>query len=535
MKRKMACAFLCAVMLGASVPGCLMTASAQASEEKTMHVAWSSDMLTMDVHKDSNNYQIPLNIYDRLFEIKLNEDGSTELVNSLVEDYSVSEDGLTYSFTLRDGLQFSDGTPLTSSDVEFTFTRMLALDDSMQTDFASVIAGAEELMKDETDTLAGFHVIDDTHFEITLSFPFAGYPYMLATASCSIFSKKNVEEAGDDFGLVPEKTIGSGPYIITEWMIGSGVTLEANPNYWGEQPDVQRVEIRVYDPSDLDMAFQMGDIDMLDCDYIDSAVAEVYKLTSADRIVSANRLATTYVILNEDVEPLGDVRVRKAIQMAINRQDILDRVYMGEGHLEDGIFPSGLIGYSEENQGWLAYDPEGARALLAEAGYENGFEMELSADNSATANVGIALQIVQQDLEAVGIHATIRNYDSASWKQLRNSGQMPSFMGTWTADYNDPDNFIYTFFGSKDNTVIRSINYKDEEVISRVANARAIIDDDERLAEYAALEKKLIEEDAAWVPMYSRTHLYVLGDRVESFIPHWAGYNDFAFVNVKMK
>lgn len=526
---------LCTLALAA---GTLLAAlpAAAAGEEKVLHVAWNADMLTMDVHKDSNNYCVPLNIYDRLFEIQLNDDGTTELVKSLVEDYSVSEDGLVYDFTLRDDVKFSDGTPLTSADVEFTFTRMLALEDSMQTDFASAIKGAQAVIDHETDTLEGFTVVDDTHFQITLGAPFAGYLYQLATPSCSIFSKKNVEEAGEDFGIDPEKTIGSGPYTITDWVRGSSVTLEANPVYWGEQPSASRVEIGIYDSADMDMAFQKGEIDILDCDFLDAAIVEAeYTAYPEEKLVKANRLATTYMVLNENVEPLADVRVRKAIQMAINRQAILDAIYMGMGHLEDGIYPRGLIGYSEENQGWLQYDPDGAKALLEEAGYGDGFDLELASDASAVSSVANVLQIIEQDLNAVGIHATIQSYDGSAWKALRNSGEMESFVGTWTADDNDPDNFIYTFFGSKDNTKIRSINYKDEEVIGRVAAARTIIDEQERLAEYAALEKKLVEEDAAWVPMYSRTHLFVLGDNVEKLVPHWAGYNDMSYAGVTMK
>lgn len=512
-------------------------ASGVSTDGKTLRIAWSYDMQTMDVHKTSDNYSVPLNIFDRLFEIQLNDDGTTELAKSLVEDYEISEDGLTYSFTLRSGLVFSDGTPLTASDVEFTFTRMLALPESVQTDFAAAIAGADELMDGTADTLAGFEVVDDTHFVVTLGAPFAGFLYQLATPSCCIFSKANVESAGDDFGLVVDRTIGSGPYVITSWVKNSQVLLELNPNYWGEKPSVEHVIISVVpDPSTLSMMFQNGELDILDCDSLDSAVVNsTYKTGYADQMLSANRLSLTYLALNENVEPLNDVRVRRAIQMAIDRQAILDSVYDGNGSLEDGIYPHGLVGFSEENQGWLQYDPEEAKALLAEAGYPDGFAMELSADSSASAPVMLVLQIMQQNLEAVGIQAEIKSYDEASWLDLRKSGEMPSFVATWTADYNDPDNFIYTFFGGADKTKIRSLNYPDADVMKRVVEARAIVDDAERLAEYAALEKQIVREDAAWVPLFSRTHLFVLGENVAHYVPHWAGYSDFAVAGITLK
>ena len=512
-------------------------ASTGVAADGSLHVAMNTDIQTMDVHKTNNDYMVPLNIFDRLFEIKTNADGSTELEKSLVEDYTVSDDGLTYDFTLRSGVTFSDGTPLTANDVKYTFTRMLALPDSVQTDYASAIAGAEAVMDGTATDLEGIQVIDDTHFTVTLSEPFAGFLYELATASCSIMSEKNVEEAGDQFGMDCSKTIGSGPYVVTSWTRDSSIVLDANPNYWGEKPSVQHVEISIVpDSSTMSMMFQNGELDILDCDYIDAAVVNsTYKTQYADDIVTSNRLGTTYMALNENVEPLNDVKVRKAIQMAIDRQTILDTVYNGDGSLVDGIYPKGLIGYTEDNEGWLKYDPEQAKSLLAEAGYADGFTMEIAADNSSSDSTLLVIQIVQQYLQQIGINAEIKSYDPASWLDLRKSGDMVSFVSSWTADYNDPDNFIYTFFGTPEKSNVRSLNYFNTDAMSRVAAARGIVDDTERLTEYAALEKQIVEEDAAWVPMFSRSHLFVKGDRVASFTPHWAGYNDTQYINVTLK
>ena len=207
----------------------------------------------------------------------------------------------------------------------------------------------------------------------------------------------------------------------------------------------------------------------------------------------------------------------------------------GDGSLVDGIYPKGLIGYTEDNEGWLKYDPEQAKSLLAEAGYADGFTMEIAADNSSSDSTLLVIQIVQQYLQQIGINAEIKSYDPASWLDLRKSGDMVSFVSSWTADYNDPDNFIYTFFGTPEKSNVRSLNYFNTDVMSRVAAARGIVDDTERLTEYAALEKQIVEEDAAWVPMFSRSHLFVKGGRVASFTPHWAGYNDTQYINVTLK
>ncbi len=517
------------------------SSTSASADAGTLRLAWTSDIQTLDVQTTSANYMIPMNVFDRLFEIQLNDDGTTELVPSLVKEYTVSADGLTYQFTLRDDVKFSDGTPLTASDVEFTLVRLLALDTSVNTDFASCILGADELIGQEgysyDDKVEGIEVTDDTHLTVTLAYPFAGFLYELATPAGCIYSRAAVEAAGDDYGNDYTAAIGSGPYVITGWTRDSSLTLALNENYWGEEPSVKNVDIQIVpDASTINMMFQNGEIDILDCDDLDSSVVEsTYKTTYADQIVSANRLATTYLIMNENDQYLSDVNVRKAVQLAIDRQSILDTVYSGDGALCDGIYPKGLIGYSEENQGWLTYDPDAAKKLLEDAGYADGeIKMELASDSSASSSVSLVLQMVQANLQAIGIDASIVSYDEASWLALRKSGEMNSFVATWTADFNDPDNFIYTFFGNAEKSKIRSINYYDEATMERVEAARAITDEDERLAEYDALEKKIVEDDAAWVPLFGRTHLFVVSDRIAKFVPHWAGYSDFNVVGVTL-
>ncbi len=505
--------------------------------ESVLRLAASADITTMDAHRTTNDYIVPMNVFDTLFSIVKNDDGSTQIVNSLAESYDISDDGKTYHFTLRDGVTFSDGTPLKAQDVKFTFERILTLPESAQTDFAMPIDGAQELLDGKADSLSGIDVKDDRNFSITLAEPFAGFIASLATPSTVIYSEKIVSDAGNDFGVLPEKTIGTGPYIIKEWNKGNSLVFEYNPNYWGEEPSAKRVEVTVMEPQVMNMAFQKGDLDIIDCLMIDSAIVDSTYKTDAykDKIVSIDRMGMNFFIMNENIEPLGDVQVRKAIQHAIDRESILASIYDGDGKLEDGIYPTGCIGYSNENQGWLKYDPDTAKKLLADAGYGDGFDMEICLDSSAIDAVKNSVQVISQNLNDVGIRATIRTIDHASYLDLRNSGEMTSYMALWILDFNDPDNIIYTFFGSGDNTKLRSDNYHDAEIINRVAAAKTIVNESERNSEYAALEKKLVQEDAVWVPMFSIKHLFVKSDRVEKFIPHWAGWSDIYFAQITLK
>lgn len=505
-------------------------------EEGLLRIGLVEEVDTMDVHRTTSAYMVPINVFERLYDIRLNDDGTTDLVPGLAEDYSLSKDGRTYTFTLRDNAFFSDGTRVTASDVAFTFTRMLALPESLQTDFADMILGAEDVMAGKSDTLKGIKVIDDTHLAITLKEPFAGYVSQTATPSCSILSEKCVRESGEAFGTSPETTIGSGPYMVTEFS-GGRIVLELNPYYTKETPSVKKADLLNLDPALMDRTFREGGLDLLDTEVIHpDTIKNVYKSDAwKDRVLSKGCVETNYLMLNLETAPLDNVRVRKAVQMAIDRQKILDELYDGEGTLVDGIFPRGLIGFCEENQGWLHYDPEAARRILARGGVKKGSRIEIAANSTSSVRDLNMLNMIRDDLEAVGLEATIVNYDPDSRMYLRNEGRLMAYTGVWSADYNDPDNFIYTFFGSREKTRGRSGNFSDQEVMDRITKARSISDEKERAAEYAALEKLLIRDRAVWVPLFSTNHLYVLGDRVEKFVPYWAGWNSFSIKDVVLK
>ena len=278
------------------------------------------------------------------------------------------------------------------------------------------------------------------------------------------------------------------------------------------------------------MMFQNGELDVLDFDYLETGLAD-FKKQFPDQIVTAPRVGITYFTFNESIEPLNNPKVRQAISMAVDRQTILDSIWDGAGQLESGIFPKGAIGHSDSLP-QIKYDPDGAKKLLADAGYPNGFDMEISADSDASDKVNQTLDVIAGELQAIGINATVKNYDDSTWLATRKAGTLGSFMATWSADYNDPDNFIYTFFGSTDNVKLRSLNYSDADVIKRVADARTITDDKKRLQEYSDLEKKIVTEDYAWLPMFSRTHSWAVSKSVSGFTPAWNGFSDMCYYSI---
>ena len=495
--------------------------------------ALTSDIQTADVQKTSEDYEVPFNIFDRLVDIEVDDNGTSKIVPSLAESWDISDDGLEYTFHLRQGVKFHNGNDFTAEDVAYTFHRLLTVEGGVNTEFIDQIKGADELLAGETDTLEGVEVVDDYTVKVTLKEPFAGFLASISSPGVSIYDSEATEAAGEDFGMDPAVTVGTGPFEFSSWSFNNQLVLTRNEDYWKGASELPGVVIKIIpDTETQSMMFESGELDILDLDYAADSV-DRFTETYPDQIVQGPRVGITYFTMNFNQEPFQDVRVRKAVQMSIDRQAILDALYGGRGQVEQGIFPHGLIGFNPDQEE-IKYDPEAAKALLAEAGYPDGFDMEIAADSSSSDTVTMALEIISDQLAEVGINAEIRNYDESTWLETRKSGELGSFMSTWSADYNDPDNFIYTFFGTEEKTKIRSINYPDTDVMARVAKARTIVNDDERLAEYKALEEKIVHEDAAWVPMFSRLHLYAVSKRVQGFAPLWNGLSDQLFYHISL-
>lgn len=500
-----------------------------------LRVAAVADMTTMDVTKTTNDYMVPMNVFDRLFEVEVQPDGSSQIVPSLCADHTISEDGKTYHFVLKEGVTFSNGNPLTASDVQYTFEWLLTAG-GVNDDVALEVEGAQALKDGQADSLSGFHVIDDRTFEITLTNANAGFLAELTGPAMSIVDGETMEQA-KNFGIACEDTIGTGPYKITEWVVNDHYTLEYNDRYWGEEPSAKKVIVSIIpDASTQNLMYQNGELDILDLENLDSAIVEsTYKTVYADRLLKASRVGITYMSFNANNPYLSDVNVRRAIQMAVDVDTIVSSVYGGDAVVENGIIPTGVWGHNDDLQR-APFDVQGAKALLKEAGYAEGeISFEMAMDASSTGNLQLVYQIVQQNLKEIGIDAKIATYDASAWLDLRKSGQMDSFLGTWTMDYNDPANVMRTFFGSEQNAKIRSLNYADKAVMDRVAAASAITDDAKRMQEYQDLEKKIIVDDAAWLPLLGNVHLFALGERVDSFVPYWAGFTNFYAKDVVLK
>lgn len=498
--------------------------------DKVLTVAYPEDPKTADCQKTTDSYTLPLNCFDRLLECVTVESGSSEIVPGLAESWEISNDGKVYTFHLRKGVLFQNGEELTADDVIYTFDRMLdPKTKALNTDILDFVDGAKERLDGKADATRGLEAVDRYTVQISLSEPYAPFLAVMASPQASIFNRKFTEKAGEQFGLSPETTCGTGPFILKEYVLNDHQLLVANDKYFRGRPAIDRLLVKVIGDSEtMRMLFEAGQIDVFDCDYAISQIP--YFLGNSkwkDRIVSGPRVGIYYISLNQKNEPFDDLRVRKAFQMSIDRKKILEKMFYGRGIIANGVMPKGLVGYNP-NLAALEYNPAKAKKLLAEAGYPDGVDMTLVQVSSWGQKWVKMNEIIQAMVKDAGFRLQIKQVDESTYYATRKTGDVDPYTQVWSADFNDPDNFFYTFF-SRRGTVVRSFNNDSPEVFDALDKARSITDQTERIKLYRDLEKKIVQEQAAWVPLFTLDHVYVIDKKVKKFVVPWNGWSDMSY------
>lgn len=206
-------------------------------------------------------------------------------------------------------------------------------------------------------------------------------------------------------------------------------------------------------------------------------------------------------------------------------------MYFGKGQIVNGVMPPGLYGYNADIT-QIEYNPEKAKELLAEAGYPDGFDMTIAQVSDSPTSLKIN-EVVQAELLKIGVNVTIEQSDSSTFYGIRKTGELPMYLSDWSADFNDPDNFIYTFF-AEGNTVRRSFNYTNDEVKADIEKARTMTDPEERIALYQEIEEKIVHEDAAWIPLFELDHLFVLQPYVNNYEVSWNGWSNQSYYSIEI-
>jgi len=331
-------------------------------------------------------------VYANIFEglTRYQADGS--IAPALAESWEISEDGLEYTFALRSGVTFHDGTAFTAEDVKFSLDR----------------ARAEESTNAQKALFAGIaevEVVDDTTVKVILSSPNGGFLTNMAWGDAVIVASESIETAATN-------PVGTGPFKFKEWVQGDRVELEVNPDYWGDAPALTAATFKfISDPTAAFAAMMAGDIDAFPGYPAPETLAQFEADPRFELLVGSTE-GETILSTNNQSEALSDVRVRKAIAHAINRQEIIDGAMFGYGTPIGTHFAPHNPDYVDLT-GQSAHDPDLAKSLLAEAGYAEGLTLSLKLPPPSYARRGG--EIIAAQLRAVGIETEIANLEWAQW------------------------------------------------------------------------------------------------------------------------
>ncbi|EHS49304.1 ABC-type transporter, periplasmic subunit [Rhizobium sp. PDO1-076] len=481
-------------------------------------VTYKDDITTLDpaIGYDWVNWSMIKSLFSRLMDY---EPGTANLVPSLAESFTVSPDGLTYEFKLRKGVKFSNGREVVASDVKYSIER--AINPKTQgpgAGFFGAVNGFADLTGGTSETLSGIETPDDGTVIFKLSRPDATFLHVLAINFASVVPKEAVDAAAGDFG---KKPVGSGTLILKDWTIGQKLSFERNPDYYIKGvPYIDSVTVEVgQEPLVALLRLQKGEVDIAGDGIPPAKFLEIKNSPEgAQMIVDGEQLHTGYVTLNTKVKPFDDVKVRQAVNMAINKERIT-RILNGRATPANQPLPPLMPGYDKAFTGY-GYDVDKAKALLAEAGYADGFETVLFSTNT-DPQPRIA-QAIQQDLAAVGIKAEVRalaqgNVIAAGGTE----GEAPMIWSggmAWIADFPDPSNFYGPILGCG-GAVQGGWNwswYCNEALDKRAIEADSM-SDPAKVAERQAAWGKIFTDimaDAPWVPVINERRVVAKSARM---------------------
>ncbi|MGR9439933.1 ABC transporter substrate-binding protein (plasmid) [Rhizobium leguminosarum] len=468
-------------------------------------VTYKDDITTLDpaIGYDWVNWSMIKSLYSRLMDYA---PGTPNPVPSLAESFTVSPDGLTYTFKLHKGVKFSNGREVVASDVKYSIER--AVDPKTQgpgAGFFGAIKGFEDETGGKTTTLSGIETPDDSTVIFNLSRPDATFLHVLAINFASVVPKEAVEAAAGDFG---KKPVGSGTFILKDWTIGQQLIFERNKDYFVKGvPYIDSFKVEVgQEPLVALLRLQKGEVDIAGDGIPPAKFLEIKNSADgAQMIVDGEQLHTGYITLNTKVKPFDNVKVRQALNMAINK-DRITRILNGRATPANQPLPPLMPGYDKAFTGY-AYDVAKAKALLAEAGYPDGFETVLYSTNT-DPQPRIA-QAIQQDLAAVGVKAEVRALAQANVISAGGTeGEAPMIWSggmAWIADFPDPSNFYGPILGCA-GAVPGGWNwswYCNADLDKRAVAADSM-SDPAKAAERTAAWGKIFTDimaDAPWIPV----------------------------------
>jgi oligopeptide transport system substrate-binding protein len=436
----------------------------------------------------------------RVFSGLVSFDPQLNLTPDLAESWDVSDDGMTYTFKLRQNARFHSGRPVTAQDVVYSLERSTSPDLASDTalTYLGDIIGAYEYALGNEDHIEGIQALDEHTVQITIDAPKPYFLLKLTYPTSFVLDRENVEGDSDWY----RRPNGTGPYRLIEWTSFERIVYEANQDFYLGAPSIQYIVVNLY-TGDSQRLYEAGDVDITGVYSIDRFTDPSEPLFNELR--TGVSLCTGYVVFDSTQPPFDDVNVRKAFSMAFNRQQYIDVVLNGYALPAQGIYPPGLPGFNIALQG-LPYDPEGARELLKQSKYGINLPPIVFTNSGVgsyiSSNVAALADMWKKNL---GVTITVENLEPNFYYDQIYAGNHGQLLTTgWCADYPDPENFADVLFHSNANQNNGGYSNPDLD---------------------ALLEAARIEQDVTKrIEMYQRAEQMIVDDAAALFKVHWLSY-----------
>lgn len=475
---------------------------------------------------EGETFKVTKNIFETLLTF---EDGGTAVEPGLAKEWDAADDGLTYTFELEEGITFHDGTDFNADAVVANFERWAAGDEEKFPYYSTMFGGFGD---DEGHVIESVEADGDYTVVITLKRPQAPFLKNIAMDMFAISSPTAIEEHGDDD--YERNPVGTGPFQFVEWKPNDSITVEKYDDYWQEGlPKLDKVVFEsIPDNAARLNALTAGEIDL--ADGINPSDGEQIEGNPDLQLFERPSMNVGYLGLTVTREPFDNKEVRQAMNYAIDKEAIIEAFFEGRADIAVNPIPSSIEGYNEDIEGY-EYNPEKAKELLEEAGYGDGFDMELWAmpvprpympDGEKVA------EVIQKNLADIGVTAEIVSHEWATYLELASKGDADAFMLGWTGDNGDADNFIYALL-DEDNIGSNNYTYfKNDEMHDILIEAQTEVDEDKRIELYKEAQE-IIHEEAPWVPIAHSTPLLGGANDIEGFLPHPTGSDLLSNVDFK--
>ncbi|KYD08511.1 ABC transporter substrate-binding protein [Heyndrickxia sporothermodurans] len=474
---------------------------------------------------DGESLIVAEQIFDTLVNYKKE---TTEIEPGLAKSWNVSDDGLTYTFNLEEGVKFHDGTDFNAEAVVKNFDRWANGNVEKFPYYQSQFGGYKG---EKAAVIKEVKAIDPKTVEFTLFRPQAPFLKNLAMTPFGISSPAAIEKYGDKY---IENPVGTGPFKFKEWKRNDTITVVKNENYWKKGlPKLDTVILKVIKDNSARLnALIKGDVDLIDG--MNPSDIEKVKSDKNLQIFERPSMNLGYLGFNVTKKPFDNVKVRQALSHAVNKEALIKNFYEGTAEPAKNPMPPSVSGYNDDIVDYN-YDLDKAKKLLEEAGYKDGFSVDfwtMPVVRPYMPNGQKVAEAIQADFAKIGVKTKIVTMEWGTYLEKLAKGEAPMYIVGWTGDNGDADNFLYALL---DKDAIGSNNnsqYSNDEVHDLLIKAQTETDEAKR-NDYYKKAQEIIHNDAPWVPLAHSVPQLAGKSTIEGFFPHPTGSQSFVDTSVK--